>query len=268
VSRPDCLIVKIGGGASINLPGIAADLAELQAPVVVVHGANAIRDDLAKRLGVVTRVLTSVSGYQSVHSDDQALDLLMMAYAGLANKRLVELLRRHGRNAIGLSGLDGGLVRGNRNAGIRVRENGRTLLIRDRSGKPATVNLALLEYLLDHGYLPVLTVPLVDQEGWAINAENDDVVAVLQQALGAGRVIQLIEAPGLLSDPADPGTVRARVADHELERLEAEATGRFKRKVRALRAIREAANAVIVLSDGRVAHPITEALAGRGTIIE
>lgn len=268
MSRPETLIVKVGGGAGINLAGIAADLASLTGPVVMVHGANAARDDLARRLGHVTRILTSVSGYQSVYSDEAAIELLLMAYAGLTNKRIVELLQRHGRNAIGLTGLDGQVVTANRNAGIRVRENGRTLLVRDRSGKPASANEPLLEYLLDHDYLPVITVPLVDQEGFAINSENDDVVAVLQRVLGARRVIQLIEAPGLLQDPTDPSSVRSRVSAAELAGLEADATGRFKRKLRALRAIFESGPVVVTVADGRAEHPIIDALAGRGTTIE
>ncbi len=267
MSRPEALIVKIGGGAAINLAGIAADLARIPGPIVVVHGANAARDDLARRLGHATRILTSVSGYQSVYSDEAAIDVLLMAYAGLANKRIVELFQRNGLNAIGLTGLDGRLVVANRNAGIRVRENGRTMLVRDRSGKPASANEPLLQYLLDHGYLPVITVPLVDQEGFAVNAENDDVVAVLQRMLGARRVIQLIEAAGLLEDPADPTRVRSRVSAAEMAALEGGATGRFKRKLRALRTMLEAGSVVVTLADGRVATPIADALAGRGTTI-
>ncbi len=267
MSRSDTLMVKIGGGAAINLAGIAEDLGRLPGPVVVVHGANAARDDLAVRLGHVTRILTSVSGYQSVYSDDAAIDLLLMAYAGLVNKRLVELLQRHGRNAIGLTGLDGRLVVGRRNAGIRVREDGKTLLIRDRSGKPVSVNEPLLGLLLDAGYLPVVTVPLADEEGFAINAENDEVVAALQRGLGAERVVQLIEAPGLLRDPADPTSVRDRVGAAELVALEESATGRFKRKIRALRLMLEVGSVTVTMADGRGPHPVADALAGRGTTI-
>ena len=96
----------MGGGSAINLPGIAADLADLAEPAVVVHGANALRDELAERLGAPKRVLTSVSGYSSVYSDDRALDMIMLAYAGLRNTRLVELCQRAGVNAIGLTGLE------------------------------------------------------------------------------------------------------------------------------------------------------------------
>ncbi len=262
------LIIKVGGGESINLRGIAADLAQLQEQVIVVHGANALRDRLASALGRPKTVLTSVSGYSSVYSDDSALELLMMAYAGLRNKRFVELCQQHGINAVGLTGLDGRSIQGRRNRGIRVRENGRLRIVRDLSGKPQRVNAGLLRMLLEHGYTPVLTVPIVDENGYAINSENDDVVAVLQAEFQAGMVLQLIEAPGLLHDRNDPNTLIPRLPRETLERQEQRASGRMKRKIHALRRLFEHGVQTVVISDGRVEHPIRDALNGKGTVIQ
>lgn len=266
--EPDgLLLVKIGGGASINLDGIARDLADLSGPLVIVHGANALRDSLARRLGVEKRILTSVSGHESVRSDRDLIDVMLMAYAGLRNKRIVELLQGQGVNAVGLTGLDGALVRGRRNRGIRVREGGKTLIKRDLSGKPVEVNRKLLALLLDGGFTPVLTVPLIDEHNVAINSENDDVVTLLGNELRADCVIQLIEAPGFLEDPDDPASVVARLGLAELARREGEVTGRMKRKLLALRRLVESGTTRVVIADGRVEHPISEALAGRGTVI-
>lgn len=261
------VLVKIGGGAAINLDGAAADIAALDGPVVVVHGANALRDRLAAELGREKRVVTSVSGYASVYSDESAIDLLLMAYAGLQNKRIVESLQRHGRNAVGLTGLDGRAVSGARNKGIRVREGDKTLLLRDLSGRPSAVNEPLLRLLLDNGYTPVLTVPLVDEQGWAINSENDEVVALLERVLKASHVVELIEAPGLLRNPSDPASVIGALEASELARLEEQAEGRFKRKLLALRRLFDSASPTVILADGRVAHPVADALAGGGTRI-
>ena len=169
-------IIKVGGGAKINLEGIVADLAKIETPYVVVLGANALRDQVARQLGLCKRELTSVSGYTSVYSDEDAIDVIMMSYAGLRNRRFVELCQRQGINALGLTGLDGRVVEGVRNQGIRVRESGKTLIKRDFSGKPKSVNESLLRLLLDHGYRPVLSIPIVDQQGFAINSENDEIV--------------------------------------------------------------------------------------------
>lgn len=261
------IILKIGGGAAVNLPGVAEDLSQLDGPAILVHGANALRDELGRRLGIDKRVLTSVSGYSSVYSDENAIDLLMMAYAGLRNKRLVELLQRRGVNAVGLSGLDGRLVQGARNKGIRTRQGDKTLLVRDFSGKPKSINTALLSLLLDHGYMPVLCVPIVDEEGFAVNSENDDIVALLQREMKADTVIQLIEAPGFLDDPGDPSSLVPRLAVAELAAREAQVEGRMKRKMLALRTLLEAGAARVLLADGRTDHPVKDALAGKGTVI-
>ena len=262
------LLIKIGGGEAINLEGIAADLAGTDPPFVIVHGANALRDALGRRLGVEKRVLTSVSGYSSVYTDAAALDLILMAYAGLRNKRIVELLQQRGVNAIGLTGLDGALVQGRRNRGIRVREGGKTLIKRDLSGKPAEVNVGLLRLLLESGLAPVLTVPILDERGSAINSENDDIVGVLNESLRAERVIQLIEAPGFLEDENDPASLVARMSPAEVERREAQVSGRMKRKMLALKRLVATGATRVVIADGRVEHPVRDALAGRGTVIE
>lgn len=262
------LLIKIGGGASLNLEGITADLAEIGGPFVVIHGANALRDELGQRLGIRKQVLTSVSGYDSVYSDAEALDLILMAYAGLRNKRIVEMFQQRGVNAIGLTGLDGALVRGRRNPGIRVREGGKTLIRRDRSGKPAEVDAGLLRLLLDRGLAPVLTVPILDERGFAINSENDDILAALNEELRAERVIQLIEAPGFLDEPADPRSLVPRMSRAEVRRRETLVSGRMKRKMLALSRLVRAASTRVVIADGRVEHPVRDALAGRGTVIE
>ena len=261
-------IVKIGGGAAINLEGIVAGLAELDAPVVVVHGANALRDELATRLGIERRVLTSASGYTSVYSDRDAIDLILMAYAGLRNKRIVALCQQHGIDAVGLSGLDGRLIEGRRNRGIRVREGGKTLVKRDLSGKPRSVNHALLRLLLDGGYTPVLSIPIIDEHRTAINSENDDIVNVLHASLRATCILQLIEAPGFLDDPEDPDSVVARMTRAEVAAREARVVGRMKRKMLALKRLGESAPVRVVISDGRVERPVARALAGEGTVVE
>src|SRR5210317_9638 len=214
------IIGKIGGGSTINIAGIVEDLAGLDEPYLIVHGANALRDKLAQELGQPKQVLTSVKGYTSVYSDEELLDVMMMAYAGLRNKRIVELCHQHGINAVGLSGLDGKIVQGRRNKGIRVYQGKKLKIVRDFSGKPQTVNALLLKLLLDNGYVPLLTVPIIDEQNAAINTENDDVVRVLQQALHADVVINLIGAPGFLENKDDETTLIKTIAASELEARE------------------------------------------------
>jgi acetylglutamate/LysW-gamma-L-alpha-aminoadipate kinase len=191
-----------------------------------------------------------------------------MAYAGLRNKRLVELCQQNGINAIGLSGLDGRLIQGKRNTGIRIKENGKVRIVRDFSGKPKEINGKLLNLLLDNGYIPVLCVPIIDEKNYAINSENDDIINVLQKTLKADKIIQLIEAPGFLDDPADPKSLVDTISPLELERRENQVEGRMKRKILALRKLFEAGSTTLFMADGRVEHPVKDALAGKGTVIQ
>lgn len=261
------LIVKVGGGATINLDGIVEDLAQLDQPFVVVHGANALRDEIASNLNKPRQTITSVKGIDSVFSDEDAIDVILMSYAGLRNKRLVEALQVRGVNAVGLSGLDGRLIQGKRNSGIRTKQGSKTLLKRDFSGKPQSVNQTLLTLLLDNGFVPVLTIPIVDENGYAINSENDDIVNVLQSALSASLIVQLIEAPGFLDDASDEASMVAKLSQAELISREQQVSGRMKRKMMALTRLFERGAARVIISDGRTEHPLRDALDGAGTHI-
>ena len=261
------MLVKIGGGEQINLEATIADLANQEQPFIIVHGANVLRDQLAQRLGIDKTVLTSVSGYSSVYSDPAALEVIMMSYSGLRNKQIVELCQRSGINAVGLTGLDGRLVQGERNKGIRVRENGKTLIKRDLSGKPRSINTTLLTLLLDNGYCPVLTIPIADENGYAINSENDDIIVQVAQALEIETVLQLIEAPGFLDDPSDENSLVARMSVAELHAREATVEGRIKRKLLALTRLCQGGKTRVIIADGRGEQPVINALAGAGTHI-
>ena len=186
----------------------------------------------------------------------------------LRNKRIVEMCQQAGINAVGLSGIDGKVVQGKRNNGIRIKENGKLKIVRDFSGKPKSINTELLNLLLENGYTPVLSVPIIDENNFAINSENDDIVSVLKEAMNADKVIQLIEAPGFLDDPKDPNSVVKHISKDELERRERQVDGRMKRKVLALRKLFANGTGEVYIGDGRTENPISDILNGKGTIIK
>ncbi len=261
------LIIKIGGGTSINIEGIIRDLSELNEQFIIIHGANSLRDNLAQALGKPKKVLTSIKGYSSVYSDKDAIELLYMAYAGLGNKRIVETCQKYSINAVGLTGLDGRLIQGKRNSGIRVIENGKKKIKHDLSGKPRSINKELLSLLLENGYTPVITVPIIDENNNTINSENDDIVALFQETLKVDTIIFLIEAPGLLEDPRNNHSVRKKLSITDLEKHKENASGRIKRKYYALRKISQLGPKKIIISDGRIENPIQGAFLENGTVI-
>lgn len=262
------IIVKIGGGESINIKGIIENLSELKEKFIIVHGANAYRDKLAEQLNIEKKVITSISGFSSVFSDEQTIDLQMMAYSGLKNKRIVELCHQFGINAIGLTGIDGGLIKAKKNKGIRIMENGRKKIVRDFSGKPFEINKELLNMLIENNYVPVITIPLLDEFNNAVNSENDDIVALLQKEMKADAVIHFIESKGLLKDFKNSESYFRNITYGELKEFEAKLKGRIKRKVYSLSKLFDNKVKKVIIADGRTDNPLNKAINGIGTVIE
>jgi len=262
------IIIKIGGGNGINLKAIIKDLKNIDENYIIVHGANALRDEIATKLGYEKKIITSVKGYSSVFTDAEGIDIMMMTYSGLKNKRIVELCQLNGINAVGLTGLDGGIVEGQKTRGIRVKDGGKLKLIRDSSGKPKQINTKLIQLLIENDFVPVLTVPILDENRNAINSENDDIIALLQKYLEADKIVQLIEETGYLADKDNSDSVIKNISKAELKHLEEKAEGRMKRKIHALNKLFESTSPTVFIADGRIDTPLTNALNGGGTIIK
>lgn len=265
------LVVKVGGGAGIDVAAVLDDVARLRAAgrrLVLVHGGSDETNRLAEALGHPPRFVTSPSGRTSRYTDRRTLEIFEMAYCGKVNKGIVERLQRSGVQAIGLSGLDGRLLEGRRKASVRSVEGGKVKLLRgDHTGTVDRVNVALLTLLLDAGYLPVVTPPGASEEGEAINVDGDRAAAAIAVALGAEALALLSNVPGLLRDPADPSTLVRRVEAADPVGPERWAQGRMKAKLDgAIRAVRGGVGRV-VLADAGAERPVTGALAGAGTVV-
>ena len=111
------IIVKAGGNGKVNMEAVCADVAELVRQgeqVILVHGGSHETDIISTQLGKPPRYVTSVSGVVSRYTDRETMEIFLMVTAGRINKLLVERLQQLGINALGLSGLDGGLLVGKR----------------------------------------------------------------------------------------------------------------------------------------------------------
>jgi len=217
-----------------------------------------------------TRFVTSPGGYTSRVTDEETLHLIEMVYRGKINSEIVRGLQRRGVNAIGLSGMDGGLFRAERKEAIRVVENGRKFLLRDDfTGKVTTVNVALLDLLLSHGYRPVVTLPALGTEGDALNVDLDRAAAAIASAVKATAFILLSNVPGLLRNVEDPDSLVTRIARSELKDANSEyAVDRMKKKLLAVEEALDGGVPRVVLGTANIDHPVRHALAGNGTVIE
>lgn len=262
------ILIKVGGGTALNTTGIVQDIKHLNDRVVFVHGASVQRDQLASRLGHPTRTITSPSGQVSVLTDRPALDILVMAYAGLANKTWVAAFQSQGVNAVGLSGADGRLLQGSRKTHLIAFQKGKQKLISGTfTGKVTTVNAGLIKLLLNHGYTPVITQPALSESGELINTDNDRNLAVIAQALGIKKMVILFEAPGLLKDVTDPSSLVSHINADSISDFQQYAQGTMKKKLLGAREAFQAGVTKIYWGDSRTLHPVKQVLAGKGTII-
>src|SRR5262249_47055790 len=149
------------GGGQADPAAVCADIAELTAGgvrVVLVHGGSAEMARLAGRLGVTLRQLVAPDGVVTRYTDPATLEVLLLALAGSVKPALVAELARHSVPALGLTGLDGGLLRARRREAVRTVVDGRQIVIRDdHSGRIVSVNTSMLHTVLGAGLVPVVS---------------------------------------------------------------------------------------------------------------
>ena len=264
------IVVKIGGAEGIGPEHACEDIARIirdGRPVVVVHGGSHETNTLSQRLGVEPRFITSPSGHTSRYTDEHAIDIFQMACRRL-NARIVRMLRELGIDAVGLSGVDGGLWTGRRKAAIRAVENDVTTIIRDdHSGTIERVNAPLLQAMLDLGKIPVLCPPAISDDHQPINVDADRAAAITAGAMSADTLVILSNVPGLLRSFPDESTLVPSLARADLDSAIELAQGRMKRKVIAAGEAIDAGVSRVVLADARRANPIRHALQGQGTVL-
>jgi acetylglutamate/LysW-gamma-L-alpha-aminoadipate kinase len=265
------LVLKIGGGAGIDdsvYETLAADLAEITEPAVLIHGGNAEFSRLSAALGIPPRMITNDKGRVTRYTDRETMDAMLMSYCGKVNKTLVGKLQAAGVNAVGVSGLDGRVASGRRKAVIRGIEDGKPKVLRDdHAGTLETIDARLIKLLLDNGYLPVLTPPALSEGGVPINVDGDKLALELAIALGAESLIFFSDTPGLLANKDDESTLIREIDASSPEAALSAAVGRMQVKVEAAVSAIERGVGRVQFADARVEHPVQRALAGEGTIV-
>lgn len=264
-------VVKCGGNPAVDAAGICADVARLirdGQSVVLVHGGSGEIARLAGKLGVPQRTLVAPDSVSTRYTDPATLEVVILALAGGVKPKIVAELSRLGVPSVGLTGLDGGMLRARRKSAVRSIVDGRTTLIRDNlSGRLSEVRTELAETLLRAGFVPVVSPPAIDEHDQPVNVDADRVAAALAVALGADHLVLLTGTPGLL---ADPGDLTSLLSTYELPATGA--PGRFAGGGMALKLIaaREALAggvASVRIADGRVPNPVSLALSGSGTTV-
>lgn len=264
------ILIKAGGGKTINWDFIAKDITEIQKneQIVIVHGAGSIRNEIADKLGCPTKTVISPSGIESVYTDEKAIDVFLMVYCGLVNKKIVEILQKNSINAVGLSGVDGALWRAKAKKDLMVFENGKVKLLKNnRTGRVEKINTELIRLLIKNKYVPVISSPALSYENEIVNTDNDWAAAVMASELKIKKMIVLFEASGLLKNVDDENSVIKTIDQKDLDKMMSFAQGRMKKKILGAKRAFELGLKKMYWADGRIRQPITNALKGNGTII-
>jgi acetylglutamate kinase len=180
------LVLKIGGRAleSDGAPReLATEIALTPGPLVLVHGGGAEVSAWCQRLGIAPRFHDGLRV-----TDPPTLEVAAAVLAGLANKRLVAVLRAGGIDAVGLSAADGGIVE------VRPHPDAATL---GEVAAVESVHPTLLATLLGQGRVPVLA-SIAAWRGRLMNLNADDLAAAVAAALGARALVLLSDTPGLM----------------------------------------------------------------------
>jgi acetylglutamate/LysW-gamma-L-alpha-aminoadipate kinase len=267
-TRPERLVVKLGGSLGEDIARAAADLRQVLedgGQAVVVHGGGAEADRLARELGRPPRHLTRRDGRRSRYTDAAALDALTLAMLGRVKPALVAALLGAGVPAVGLSAIDGRLAMATRTRPARALVDGVERVVRDDlSGRIGAVDVRPARLLMDAGYVPVVSPPALDPVAGPLNVDADRLAAHLAVALGADWLILLSNVPGLLR--GDGQVVRELPCGDLAAHLEL-ARGRMNVKVQAAAEAFAAGVPNVVLADGRGDAPVRLARAGAGTRI-
>ena len=208
--RDHVFVVKLGGDV-LSDPDVrdqvAAQLAllsSLSIRLVVVHGGGPQATALSRRLGQEPRI---IAGRRV--TDDGALEIAKMVYAGQLNVDLLAALREHKVQAVGLSGIDADLLTAHRRPPVSVvDDNGRTSEVDyGHVGEIDRVDPRLLVTLMEARFVPVVASLAGDEDGGVYNVNADTVAESLAVALRAQKLIFLTGAPGVLRDRNDPATL-------------------------------------------------------------
>lgn len=259
------LVVKLGGGEGLDASAACDDLAAIarRRPLVVVHGVSAIMNRLCTDCGVEVQSLTSPSGHSSRYTPPAVRDIYVRA-AELANAQLEAALQERKTKAVGFVGEDVAL-RGKRKTAIRAVIKGRTRMIRDDySGAITGVDAALLSRALDQAQAPVLP-PMTQSSDGLLNVDGDRAAAAVAGALNAEALVVLSNVGGLYRSFPDESSLVAAVPLARIDSALDWAQGRMKRKVLAAKEALTSGVEQVIIADGRVANPVSRALAGAGT---
>lgn len=256
------VVIKYGGNAMVNeqlKQQVMEDITLLWligVKVVLVHGGGPEINETMSRLGKQAKF---VDGLRV--TDKETVDIVQMVLAGKINKTLVNLIQMKGGHAVGLSGIDGGIIE----ATMKNQALGYV-------GQITKVRTQPITDLLEKNYIPVISTVAGDRQGNVYNINGDTAAAFIAGALGAERLIMMTDIAGILKDRNDPSTLIPRITVREARALYDSGIisgGMIPKVDCCIEALERGVNNVVIM-DGRIPHSILMELLtneGAGTMV-
>jgi acetylglutamate kinase len=200
-------VIKAGGGVFGNA-ALTQSLIEqisilhyMGVRVVMVHGGGPQVTEVSEAMGVKAQM---VQGRRV--TDEKSIEVTSMVLNGLINTRILAICRELDVQAVGLSGVDAGLVQAHKRKPVRL-EGSSELVDYGLVGDIDRIDTKAIRNLLDAGYLPVISPLSADENGTLLNINADTVAAAIGAALSAEKLILCTGAPGILERLGDPGSL-------------------------------------------------------------
>ena len=262
------MVVKAGGRAlESNMEGILRSLSGKagEDEIVFVHGGGDIVTRFEEALGVEPRFVVSPQGIRSRLTTKEEMEVFNMVMSGKLNKEIVAFLQRLGAKAVGLSGVDGALMKAQRKKRIIIMdERGRRRVIEGGyTGSIKEVNTHLVKTLTGMGYIVVVAPVALGYEGELLNVDADQAASMIASALKAEQLIILTDVEGVLIN----GSLLRKIRLNEVEKLGGKIGVGMNRKVLMCARSIESGVSKAVIASGLVEDPLENAVKGNGTII-
>jgi acetylglutamate kinase len=215
-------VVKAGGGVFGDTESTRVMIEQIAilhyfgVRVVMVHGGGPQTTEISEALGVPTRM---VEGRRV--TDQKSVDVTSMVLNGLINTRILGICRELNIDAVGISGVDAGLVVAHKRPPVKMASTGEVVDF-GYVGDIDQVDTTVIRKLLDNGLMPVVSPLSADDKGTLLNINADTVAAALGAALGAEKLILCTGAPGILGDVSDPGSLISYTDLQGLKRMREE----------------------------------------------
>jgi len=202
------MLVVIKAGGRVLEKGLPLEMAmDIRAvaeknKVIFVHGGGTEVTQIARKLGKEPRFIVSPDGFRSRYTDLETVEIYTMVMVGKLNKQVVATLESKGVRAIGLSGLDGQLLKAERKKRlVIINERGRKMAIDGGfTGRITEVNTDLLKLLMEAGFVPVVSPVAMGRDYEPLNVDGDRTAANIAGALKADMLILLTDVEGLMID--------------------------------------------------------------------